>query len=257
MSGAWDAVESVLQLVLLALDGAFAALGATRWWSWGFAVVALTLLVRAALLPTLALQLRFTRRMDALEPQLQEIRERHGVGSTPLVKRPGKAAAAWVRAEEEQDALLKEHGVRWWVGFLPALVQIPAVVAVLRLFGSADRTADLHPATWAAVPAPTTTFLHHDDGRAVVLATVLVAVVLVHVGQRRALAARPDPAAVTPTGRRLRLAALPVLAGALALNLPLAIVLSLTTSLLWGIGQSTWMAARRRAPRPQPEVARA
>lgn len=254
LSAAWEAVESALQHALLRLDDFVATLPVLDGWSWAVAVVLLTLGCRVLLLPTLLLQLRFLRRMDEVAPEIAAVKERHRVDLGQATTAPGTAAkawaTAWVRSEEEQDALLKAHGVRWYAGLLPALVQIPAVVAVLRVLASEERTRDLTPAGWSFVPAPTTSFFHSDQGRPLLGVLGALVVALVHLGQRRWLAASSET--TTPTVRRVRLFLLPPLAGLLVLNLALTIVISVITSLLWGLGQSAWLAARRRASQPGP-----
>jgi YidC/Oxa1 family membrane protein insertase len=250
MTVVWSALESLLHR----LDGALAAFPPTRAWSWGAAVVVLTLACRAILLPTLVLQLRFQRRMDALQPEIDAIRDRHGAGLAGLKDDPGGYAANWVRSEDEVGQLLKRNGVRWYAGFLPALVQIPAVVVVLRLLSSDEHTSGLTPSTLSFVPPPTASFLHADRPYPFPAVVAALVAVLVHAGQRRAVAAAPRP----PTGvvRQLRLVALPVAAGLLALNLGLAVLVSLLASLVWGLGQATWYAARRHGTTVEQEAAR-
>lgn len=241
----WDTVETVLEKALLWLDGVASPLPLIDGWSWGLAVMLLTLGCRILLLPTLLVQVRFLRRMEDLAPEIEAIKERHRVGLEQVADHPVRAAAGWVRSEEEQDALLKERGVRWYVGLLPALVQIPAVVAVLRVLGSDSRTSGLTPATWSFVPPPTTSFMDFNQGLPLLGALGCFTMLLVHLGQRRSIGASPNPP--SPVVRRLRLLVLPPVAALLVLNLGLAIMVSVLTSLVWGLGQSGWLAARQRA----------
>jgi len=246
---AWDGIETMLQDALLWFDDVVSSVPLIDGWSWGVAVVLLTLACRLVLSPTLIVQLRFLRRMDEVAGELEVVKQRNRVDLKTVTSNPVRAAATWVRSEEEQDLVLKKHGVRWYVGLLPALVQIPAVVAVLRVLADEDRTRDLTPATWAFVPPPTTSFLHSDQGRPFLAVLGMLTVALVHLGQRRSVAASQHP--LSPTLRSLRLLLLPLLAGLLVLNLALAIVVSLLTSLLWGLGQSL-LLARRRGHNPVP-----
>lgn len=135
----------------------------------GLAIIALTLLVRGATLPLTLRQLSASRRMQAIQPKMQEIQKKY--------KDPK-------RRSEETMKLYKAEGVNP-VGCLgPMIVQMPiffALYAVLTrtVGGTPERVADLSALlyNWGyiqnAVPLPTG-FLWLDLGRPDRLMPVLV-----------------------------------------------------------------------------------
>ncbi len=88
--------------------------------SFALSIVILTLLIRGALIPLTRRQLRSSRVMQELAPQLNELRAQYK-------DRPQELMAA-------QQALYKEHGVSLYGGCLPLLVQLPFLYALYYSF---------------------------------------------------------------------------------------------------------------------------
>lgn len=102
----------IFQVMLIILLGAYQFLenlgvpGAIAW-----AIVILTLIVRAVLIPLFRRQLVSQRRMQLLQPELREIQKRY----------KGDA----MKARLAQQELMKERGVNVASGCLPLLLQLP------------------------------------------------------------------------------------------------------------------------------------
>ena len=77
----------------------------------GWAIVALTLLVRAIVIPLYRRQLTSQRRMQLLQPEIKEIQRRY----------KGDA----VKSRVAQQELMKERGISPLAGCLPLLLQMP------------------------------------------------------------------------------------------------------------------------------------
>lgn len=82
----------------------------------GFAIIALTVLIRFLVWPFTASQVKSAQKMAALKPFLDELKTKH---------KDDKQALA-----SAQMALYKEHGVNPAGGCLPALIQIPVFIAL-------------------------------------------------------------------------------------------------------------------------------
>src|SRR3989344_6620942 len=82
----------------------------------GFAIIFLTVLIRLALWPLTAAQLKSTQKMAALKPHLDRIKAEHGQDK--------------VRHQQEVTKLYKEHGVNPVAGCLPLLLQIPVFIGL-------------------------------------------------------------------------------------------------------------------------------
>lgn len=82
----------------------------------GFAIIILTILIRLLVWPFMASQLKSAKKMAELKPKLDELKTKH--------KGDKQAFAA------AQMALYKEHGINPAGGCLPAIIQIPIIIAL-------------------------------------------------------------------------------------------------------------------------------
>lgn len=85
----------------------------------GFAIIILTILVRALIWPLMASSMKSAKKMADLRPHLEELKKKHGSDKQAL-------AAA-------QMALYKEHGINPLGGCLPILIQIPPMIAIYQV----------------------------------------------------------------------------------------------------------------------------
>ena len=90
------------------------------WQDLGVAVIALTLLVRILLFPLYGQAFRAQKKLQLLQPKLQELQKR-------LQHDKEKQVA-------ETLALYKTEGISPFAGFLPLLIQIPLLIALYQLF---------------------------------------------------------------------------------------------------------------------------
>jgi YidC/Oxa1 family membrane protein insertase len=91
--------------------------------AWVLSIVLLTLLVRALILPLFLRQIRSTRGMAAIQPEMQKIQAKYK-GKTDTLSRQ--------RMAEETQALYKKHGTTPYASCLPLLVQMPILFALYR-----------------------------------------------------------------------------------------------------------------------------
>lgn len=85
----------------------------------GLAIILMTVVIRMALWPLTATQLKSTKKMAALKPHLDRIKEEHGQDKT--------------RHQQEVSKLYKEHGVNPLAGCLPLLLQIPVFISLYQV----------------------------------------------------------------------------------------------------------------------------
>lgn len=85
----------------------------------GFAIILLTIAVRALIWPLMASSMKSAKKMADLRPHLDELKKKHGSDKQSL-------AAA-------QMALYKEHGINPAGGCLPILIQIPPMIAIYQV----------------------------------------------------------------------------------------------------------------------------
>lgn len=109
----------------------------------GVAIATLTVLIRGALSPFTKKALHSQRKLQDLQPKLQELRKKHA-------KNPQEATRAMM-------ALYKEHGINPFGGFLPILVQLPVLFALFYALRAivGDPTAAFAKELYPIVPHPT------------------------------------------------------------------------------------------------------
>lgn len=112
--GMFGFISAVLMKLMVFLYGIFG--------NWGLAIIALTLVVRAVLLPFNVMSFRSAQAMQKVKPKLDAIRERYK--DDPM------------RMNKETMAVMKENNANPLSGCLPMLIQIPIFFALWSAIGS-------------------------------------------------------------------------------------------------------------------------
>jgi YidC/Oxa1 family membrane protein insertase len=108
----WDAlVVTPLTQGLIFLNGWIQGMGVP--YSWGFAIILFTLIVKIVTLPLNLQQARSMRATQELQPKLQELQKKYAKDKEKLA--------------QAQMELYREHGVNPLGGCLPMLVQLPVL----------------------------------------------------------------------------------------------------------------------------------
>ena len=112
--GLWNTVVYYLAKLLIALNGFLASVGIR--YSWGWAIIVFTVLIKVVTLPLTLKQLQSTKAQQMVQPRIREIQEKYGKDRQKLA--------------EEQMKLYKEAGVNPMGGCLPMLIQLPILWAL-------------------------------------------------------------------------------------------------------------------------------
>lgn len=123
---------------------------------YGLAILAITILIRLLILPLSLKQFRSSKRMQELQPEMKKIRDEHK--SNPQ------------KMQEETMKLYQKHGVNPLAGCLPALVQMPILIALYQaimrnpnIVGQGEHflwfTLDQPEKIWLPIIAAATTYL--------------------------------------------------------------------------------------------------
>ncbi|MBN1994567.1 MAG: membrane protein insertase YidC [Anaerolineae bacterium] len=105
----WDRFVNLLALILVWFNNILAKVNIP--YSFGFAIILFTVIVRGLTFPLNMQQIKSSKAMQELQPKLKELQEKHKNDREKLA--------------QEQMALYKEHGVNPLGGCLPMLVQMP------------------------------------------------------------------------------------------------------------------------------------
>ncbi|MBK8446962.1 MAG: membrane protein insertase YidC [Micropruina sp.] len=96
-----------------------AMLGPDSGWSWALAIISLTVVIRTLLIPLFVRQIRSSRNMQLLQPQMKVLQEKHGHDRE--------------RLGQETMKLYKDEGVNPMASCLPLVLQMPIFIALYQV----------------------------------------------------------------------------------------------------------------------------
>ena len=174
--------------------------------NWGFAIILLTLLVRAVVLPFNLMSYRSMKGMQKIQPLLTQIREKYKDDPVTLNK--------------EMMSIMKNNNANPLAGCLPILLQIPIFFALYRVIGS---SVELYQAPFGAW---ITDLSLHDK----------YYVLPVLMGITFYIQQKLTPTNMDPMQAKI-LAWMPVIFSLFMLNLPAGLTLYMVVSAVFGIVQ--------------------
>ncbi|WP_156505875.1 MULTISPECIES: YidC family membrane integrase SpoIIIJ [Bacillaceae] len=86
--------------------------------NYGLAIIIVTILIRFAILPLMIKQTRSSKAMQALQPEMKQLREKYS----------SKDQQTQQKLQQETMALFQKHGVNPLAGCFPLLVQMPILI---------------------------------------------------------------------------------------------------------------------------------
>ena len=106
----------LLHWILVTINGALASLGLGPSWSWGLAIIGLTIIVRLVLFPLTWKQFSSAQSMQVIQPQLKELQKKYKGDRGKL--------------QQETMQLYKEHRVNPFASCLPLVLQLPVFISL-------------------------------------------------------------------------------------------------------------------------------
>lgn len=174
--------------------------------NWGFAIILLTLLVRLVVLPFNVMSFRSMKKMQAIQPTIQKIREKYKDDQAKL--------------NTEMMRTMRESGANPLGGCLPMLLQIPIFFALYRVIGASIELYQSPFLFWI------TDLSVHDK---FYVLPILMAVLMF-------LQQKITPSTMDPTQAKV-MAFMPLIFSVFMLQLPSGLTLYMVISTLFGIIQ--------------------
>ena len=100
--------------------------------AWVLSIVGLTIFVRLLIMPLFVKQIRASRGMQLMQPELQAIQAKYKGKTDPASRQ---------RQQEEMMALYRKHGTNPFSSCMPILVQMPVFFALFRVLASLQAVA--------------------------------------------------------------------------------------------------------------------
>ncbi len=88
--------------------------------NYGWGIIGITILIRLLLLPLMIKQTKSTKAMQAIQPEMQRLKEKYA----------SKDAATQQKLQQETMALFQQHGINPLAGCLPLLIQMPILIGL-------------------------------------------------------------------------------------------------------------------------------
>jgi YidC/Oxa1 family membrane protein insertase len=219
--------------------------------SWGFAIVGLTVLVRAIMVPLTLRQLRSMQKMQLLAPKLKEIQAKYKEDKQ--------------RQNEEVMKFYREHGVNPFGACLPLLLQLPVFISLFymlrtdlkkRICGPALRahgivsSKAIEKATCNKVALHSAKFLFLPDITAKATGVALVVLIALYVSSQ--VASTLMMSATAPAGSRGMMLALPFVFVLILYRYPAGLLVYWITTNVWTMGQQYFVRRSISPPSAAP-----
>ncbi|MDE3840482.1 OxaA precursor [Bacillus methanolicus] len=105
--------------------------------SYGLSIIFVTILIRLAILPLMIQQTKNSKALQALQPELQKLREKYS----------SKDQKTQQKLQQETMALFQKHGVNPFAGCFPLLIQMPILIGFYHAISRTNEIAD-HNFLW-------------------------------------------------------------------------------------------------------------
>lgn len=110
---------------------------------YGLGIIAVTILIRLAILPLMIKQTKSSKAMQAIQPEMKALREKYS----------SKDAATQQKLQQETMALFQKYGVNPLAGCFPLLIQMPILIG---FYHAISRTREIanHNFLWFDLGSP-------------------------------------------------------------------------------------------------------
>ncbi len=210
---------------------------------WGWSIVALTICVRALLLPLAIKQYRSMKALQEIAPELKKVQEKYKDDKQ--------------RQQQEVMKFYQENKVNPLASCLPLVAQLPVFLALFYMLREDLKTeicgipaAQVGELVCEQVQAGSGKFLFIPDLTDNATGGVLVALVVLYVGSQL-LSSILMPATVDKTQRMIFMA-LPFIFIPFIIGFPAGLIVYWITTNLWTVGQQTALRKILGAPKPPP-----
>jgi len=241
-----------------------ALFGADSGWAWGLSIVSLVILIRICLIPLFVKQIKATRAMQTLQPEMKKIQERYKNDKQ--------------RQSEEMMKLYKEAGTNPLSSCLPILAQSPfffALYHVLNAIATGKTIGVINEPLLASarnahiVGAPLAAkFMDSSDkvaalGASLTDVRIVTAVMIVLMSasqfftQRQLMTKNVDTTVKTPfmQQQKMLMYVFPIMFAVFGINFPVGVLVYWLTTNVWTMGQQMYIIHNNPTPGSKAQAA--
>lgn len=110
--------------------------------SYGLGIIAVTIIIRLAILPLTIKQVQSSKKMQELQPKLKELQQKYS----------SKDAVTQQKYQQEMMQLMQTSGVNPAMGCLPALIQMPIIIGLYHAISRMNATPAFELGTFLIFP---------------------------------------------------------------------------------------------------------
>ena len=235
-------------------------------WTWALSIVGLVVVMRAAMIPLFVRQIKASRKMQMIQPELQKIQKKYKGKNDPESRQA---------MTQETMELYRKEGTNPFSSCLPILVQSPFFFGLFRVLNGLDEiaagthsaigpitqpvAAQAESATIFGAPL-SATFLGSDSLNVKIVTVILIILMSVTTfTTQRQLMTKNMPASAldSPFARqqKMLLYALPLVFAVSGVNFPIGVLIYWFTTNLWSMTQQFYVIRRMPAPGSAAEKA--
>jgi len=226
----------LLHWVLVTINDFLAGLGLGYSWSWGLAIIGLTIIVRLILFPLTWKQFKSAQQMQMIQPQIKELQKKYKSDRGKL--------------QEETMKLYSEHRVNPFASCLPLLLQLPVFIALYAAIkGLGPLSAPAYQASVEALNQAPFLWIPHLGNPDPYYILLVLYVVSQMISTELMVATQSDMT------QKWIMRAMPIVFVLFLFNFPAGLFVYWVTTNVWTIGQQ--LVIRRTMPKPEELAAKA
>src|SRR5699024_12721064 len=111
--------------------------------SYGLAIIVVTLIIRTILVPLNVKQLKSSKAMQDIQPQMKELQKKYS----------SKDQKTQQKLQQKTMELFQKNGVNPLAGCLPIFVQMPVLISIYHAIMSTDAIQG-HTSLWCSLDSP-------------------------------------------------------------------------------------------------------
>lgn len=241
-----------------------AIFGPDTGWAWGLSIVSLVILIRICLIPLFVKQIKATRAMQTLQPEMKKIQERYKNDKQ--------------RQSEEMMKLYKESGTNPLSSCLPILAQSPFFFALYHVLNGiasgttigvinnslleSARKAHIFGAPLAAKFKDSASTIHAlgasvTDVRVVTVVMIVMMSASQFYTQRQLMTKNVDTTVKTPfmQQQKMLMYVFPIMFAVFGINFPVGVLVYWLTTNVWTMGQQMYVIHNNPTPGSKAQAA--
>lgn len=258
-------IEWVVAWIMVQFHSLFTAIGlpADSGWNWALSIVGLVIVIRIVLIPLFVRQIRASRGMQLIQPEMRKIQEKY---------KGKKDQASREAMSRETMELYKRTGTNPLSSCLPILLQMPIFFALFRVLN--DNVVKQHPIgpltaelakqadeSQLLGASLSATFMNSSEMSVKVLTIVLIVLMSASTFiTQKQLMGQNMPASAMENNpfmqqQKMMLYLFPVIFAISGVNFPIGVLIYWLTTNIWSMGQQFFVIRRMPTPGSPAEKA--